>query len=161
MNLSRRGFLRTGTRFGLAAMVTGGIGSIAFGQQKNTTPLGTGIGNTIPKAALTDPLFSITRVMFTQNLKTKFMFSQGGVRLTNMNLIEVNDLNAAGAKNAGTSSTDCYLLVFEGPLTLPLKQNTYDIEHAKLGKFRLFIVPGDTTATGAARRYGALINRVF
>jgi len=149
----------------LAALVTGGIGSIAFGQnngQNNTPPpLGTGIGNPVPRGALSDPLYNITRVMFTQNLKSKFTFSLGGVRLTSMNLIEVNDLNAAGAKNNGTTSTDRYLLVFEGPLTLPLRQNTYDIEHGRLGRFKLFIVPGDTTATGAARRYGALINRIY
>jgi hypothetical protein len=158
MNYSRRRFLQTGSTFGLAALVTGGIGSIAFGQQTSRR-LGSGIGTPIPKAALKDPLYNITRAMFTQNLKTRFLVSLGGVSITTMTLIEVNDLNPPSAKNPGTTSRDCYSLVFTGPSRLSLGQNTYTFEHSKLGKFQLFIVQGEKK--GLETRYGALINRVF
>jgi uncharacterized protein DUF6916 len=159
MNFSRRSFLQTGSKFGLAALVTGGLGSIAFGQQRNSPILGSGLGAPVPKATLTDPLYNITRTMFTQNLKTKFAVSLGGVKITTMTLVEVNELNPEFAKNNGTSSRDCYSLVFTGPSNRALGQNTYTIEHSKLGKFDLFVVQGEKR--GSEIRYGALINRVF
>lgn len=159
MNLSRRSFLHTGSKFGLAALVTGGLGSIAFGQKKNSPPLGTGLGAVVPKEALKDPLYNITRVMFTENLKTKFGVSLGGVKLTYMILTEVNDLNPDFAKNNGTTSRDCYSLVFTAPSRVALGQNSYTFEHGRLGKFQLFIVQGEKK--GSETRYGALINRVF
>lgn len=159
MNLSRRSFLQTGSKFGFAALVTGGLGSIAFGQQKNTPLLGSGLGTPVPRAALADPLYNITRAMFTDNLKTKFGVFLSGVKLTHMTLIEVNDLNPDFAKNDGTTSRDCYSLVFRAPSNRILGQNTYTIEHGKLGTFQLFIVQGEKK--GSEIRYGALINRVF
>lgn len=158
MNVSRRSFLQTGSKFGLAAMVAGRLSSIAFGQQK--TPLGSGLGNPVPKEALDDPLYKITRAMFTENLNMKFGFSLGGVKLTYMVLVEVNDLNPAPYKTDGTGNRDCFSLVFRGPLSLPLEQGTYKVSHGKLGKFQLFIVPGDKTS-GPVVRYGALINRLY
>jgi hypothetical protein len=158
MNLSRRSFLQTGSRFGVAALITGGFGSIAFGQQ-TSQGLGSGLGAAVPKGTLNDPLYKITRSMFAANLKTKFVFSLGGVMLTTMTLIEVNELNPPFAKNNGTTSRDCYSLVFTAPSNRALGQNTYTVEHTKLGKFRLFIVQGERK--GSETRYGALINRVF
>lgn len=55
MNLSRRSFLQTGTRFGVAALVTGGLGSIAFGQQTSGGVV-TGLDKPVPKVALKNPL---------------------------------------------------------------------------------------------------------
>jgi hypothetical protein len=142
----------------LAALVTARLGSVAFGKQ-TSKGLGSGIGATVPKGTLTDPLYNITRAMFTTNLKTKFGVFLGGVSITQMTLIEVNDQNPPFAKNSGTSSRDCYQLVFTGPGNRPLGQNTYTIDHGKLGKFQLFIVQG--ARSGSDIRYGALINRVY
>lgn len=160
MNLSRRSFLQTGSKFGLAALVAGGISSIAFGQETSSRLLGTGLGTPVPKGTLDDPLYNITRAMFAENLKSKFTFRLGEVTLTDMTLIEVNDLNPAFAKNDGTSSRDCFSLVFKGPRRLPLRQDTFEVEHSKLGTFRLFIVPGERN-TSAGMRYRAIINRVY
>ena len=159
MNFSRRSFLQTGSKVGFAALVTGGLGSIAFGQQKNAPLLGSGLGAAVPKASLADPLYNISRAMFRENLKTKFGVSLGGVKVTSMTLIEVNELNPDFAKNDGTTSRDCYSLVFSAPSNRTLGQNTYTVEHSKLGKFQLFLVQGATK--GSEVRYGALINRVF
>jgi hypothetical protein len=160
MNLSRRSFLQTGSKFGLAALVAGKISSIAFGQETSSQMLGTGIGNPVPREALGDPLYNITRAMFTENLKSKFTFRLGEVTLTDMTLIEVNELNPDFAKNDGTRSRDCFSLVFKGPSRLPLRQGTFEVEHSKLGRFQLFIVPGEKN-TQAGMRYGAIINRVY
>lgn len=158
MNSSRRSFLQSGSRFGLAALVTGSLGKIAFGQQ-SSGGLGSGLGTPVPRAALKDSLYNITRKMFNENLKTKFGVSLGGVKLTTMTLIEVNELNPEFAKNDGTTSRDCYSLIFTAPSNRVLGQNTFTIEHGKLGTFQLFIVQGQKI--GSEIRYGAIINRIY
>jgi hypothetical protein len=158
MNPSRRSFLRTGSMIGLATLVSGRLSSIVFGQ-KPSQDLGSGLGFVIPKEALNDPLYKITRAMFTENLRTKFTFHLGEVRLTEMTLIEVNNFNPPFAKIDGTSSRDCFSIVFRGPRGLPLRQGTYTLEHSSLGTFQLLVVPGQTDRLGI--RYGAIINRLY
>jgi Domain of unknown function (DUF6916) len=159
MSISRRSFLETGSKVGLAAIFSSQIYAIAFGQQKSSQQLGSGIGATIPKEVFDDPLYNITRAMFTENLRTKFTFSLGGVKLTDVTLIEVNDLNPPFVKSNGTTSRECFSVVFSGPRSLPLRQNTYAIEHARLGRFELLLVPGDPGK--GPLHYGAVINRVY
>jgi uncharacterized protein DUF6916 len=159
MNISRRSFLQTGSKLGLAALVTGRISAVAFGQATSSQALGTGLGTPIPKEALADPLHRITRAMFADNLKTKFRFGLGEVKLTDMTLVEVQDQTSSLFKSEGTRAQDCFALVFTGPRSLPLRQGTYLVEHGKLGTFNLFIVPGDASGRSGIR-YGALINRL-
>jgi hypothetical protein len=158
MNSSRRSFLKSGSKLALAALVAGRLGSMAFGQQ-TSQGLGSGVGAAVPRTVLADPLYNTTRAMFTANLKSKFGVSLGGVSVTQLTLIEVNDQNPPFAKNPGTTSRDCYQLVFTAPSSRVLGQNTYTIDHGKLGKFQLFLVQG--ARTGSDIRYGALINRVY
>jgi hypothetical protein len=160
MNLSRRSFLETGSKLGLAAIFSGQISSIVLGQQKPSPPLGTGVGATIPKEIFSDTLYNITRAMFAENLGTKFTFSLGGVKLTEVTLIEVNDLNPPFVKGNGTTSRECFSVVFQGPRSLPLGQDTYTIDHSRLGNFQLLVVPGDARYK-AGLHYEALINRVY
>lgn len=159
MKLSRRSFLETGSKVGLAAVFSVGFSSIAFGQT-SSPHLGSGLGATIPKEALDDTLAKITRAMFTDNFNTTFTFSLHGVTLADVTLIEVNDLNPPFVKGDGTDTRECFSVVFEGPRDLPLGQNTYTIEHGKLGTFQLLLVPGDP-GKGAGMHYGAVINRVY
>src|SRR6266571_4461694 len=144
MELSRRSFLQTGSRVGLVAIVSGGIGRIAFGQESSAA-LGSEIGDVVSTATLSDPLYNITRAMFTQYVNTKFSFKLGPVRLGYMVLAGVDDLNPTTYKSDGTSVKDCFALVFRGPAGLPLQQGTYTVGHGKLGSFNLFIGPGDDT----------------
>ena len=159
MKLSRRSFLETGGTLGLAALFSGGFSAIAFGQTSSPS-LGSGLGATVPKETLEDTLYNITRAMFTDNLKTKFTLSLNGVKLTDVTLIEVNDLNPPFVKGDGTNPRECFSVVFGGPRTLPLRQNTYTLEHSELGTFQLLLVPGDP-GNGSRLHYGAVINRVY
>ncbi len=52
----------------------------------------------------------------------------------------------------------CFVLAFRGPAKPALVQKTYPFQHAQLGAFSLFIVPGSADATG--RNYLAVINHV-
>ena len=157
MNQSRRRFLHVGSMMGLAAMVRAGIAPRAFGQSKQQ--LGTGIGNVIPKQVFADPLYYLSSKMFAQNLKTKFAFSLGEVKLGHMVLIEVHNLNPPYVKNEVTNGRECFSLVFRGPRNLPLRQETYTITHGALGTFQLLVVPAHQKDP-SGRHYEAVINRL-
>lgn len=131
---------------------------LAYGQSK--TELGSGIGNVIPKQALLDPLYSLTSAVFTENLNTKFGFSLGGVKLGYMVLIDVINQNPPFVKNVITNSRECFSVVFQGPRSLPLRQETYTITQSRMGTFQLLIVPGDQS-NPSGRHYEAVINRLY
>lgn len=157
MNQSRRRFLHVGSMMGLAAVVRGGLAPLAFGQNKQQ--LGSGIGNVIPKQVFADPLFYLSRKIFTQNLNTKFAFSLGEVKLGYLVLIEVSDLNPPYIKGEVTNGRECFSAVFQGPRSLPLRQETYTITHDSMGSFQLLVVPGRQTDP-SGRHYEAVINRL-
>jgi len=161
MNISRRRFLRVGSMLGVSAMIPGTLATIALGQkgQDDKFELGTGIGFPIPKAAINDPLASITRAQWQQSMGSKFSFSLGGTKVADMTLWAVNDENPPFVPSKPTSTRECFSVVFSGPPTPNLKQNTFAIDHPKLGKFNLFIVPG--ISSGYYRHYQATINRVY
>ena len=142
---------------GLAAVVRGGLAPLAFGQNKQQ--LGSGIGNVIPKQVFADPLFYLSNKIFTQNLNTKFAFSLGEVKLGSLVLIEVNDLNPPYIKGEVTNGRECFSAVFQGPRSLPLRQETYTITHDTMGTFQLLVVPGRQTDL-SGRHYEAVINRL-
>lgn len=143
---------------GLAAVVRGGLAPLAFGQSKQE--LGSGIGNVIPKQVYADPLYYLGSKMFTQNLNTKFGFSLGEVKLGDLVLIEVHDLNPPYIKGDVTNGRECFSVVFRGPRSMPLRQETYTITHANMGSFQLLVVPGKQNNL-SGRHYEAVINRVI
>jgi len=153
-----RSFPATRSMLVLASLVLCGVGRVTLAQQ-TSPPLGSGIGHVVPKEVRNDPLYKITRAMFAENLKTKFTFQLEDEKLTEMTLIAVNDLNPPSFKSDGTNIRETFSLVFREPSGMPLRQNTYTVEHDKLGTFRLFIVPGETTTTG--KQYSAVINRLY
>ena len=158
MNLSRRRFLRAGSMVGFAAIVGGAAAPLAFGQKKQE--LGSGIGAVVPKQVFADPLYNLNSTEFRENLNTKFSFSLGAVKLGYFVLIEVNDLNPPEVREPVTNGRECFSTVFQGPRSLPLRQETYTLEHSTMGKFQLLLVPGDASNI-SGRHYEAVINRLI
>ena len=69
MDLSRRSFLHAGGMLGLAALAQGALAPLArAGQKHKNRDLGSGVGFVVPKQTLNDPLYLMTRAMFTENL---------------------------------------------------------------------------------------------
>jgi hypothetical protein len=77
-----------------------------------------------------------------------------------MVLINVINQNPSFIRGEVTNGRECFSLVFEGPRSLPLRQETYTITHSTLGTFELLIVPGDQSRS-SGRHYEAVINRVY
>ena len=70
----------------------------------------------------------------------------------------VDVANLASGK-ANKTSKEAFSLLFRGPKDTTLQQDTYLIEHEKLGLFSFLIVPVGTKDKRAAH-YEAIINRV-
>ncbi len=160
MDLSRRSFLSTGSKLGFAAVFSGGMSSIAFGQKTSPRPA-SGFDAKIPSEAQGDNLAGITRDMFADNLGTKFTFSLEGVKLADVKLIRVKDSSPAAKEGKEATGGECFSVIFRGPRSLPLRQDTYTLQHGTLGEFKLLVVPGGTDKNGSGLRYGALINRAY
>jgi hypothetical protein len=69
-------------------------------------------------------------------------------------LVSVTDIGPVPDKK--DKARECFMLKFRGTETLP--QNTYWIEHAQLGRFQLFLVPGGKNKQGTYHQ--AVINRL-
>jgi hypothetical protein len=154
MNVTRRKFLRAGAVSALFAGLTLGPSKLAFGQKKNksTPPFAT------PDS---DPVFSFNEATFTPYVGTEFTLAAGERgRSTTARLELVSDLQQdLRERHAVTHGGECFALVFRAPAPKRAPQQAvYRIEHAALGRFSLFMVPG--VARDGSVAYEAVINRL-
>ena len=138
MTTSRRNFLKKGTLGALAAGISLVITETDFGRA--------GLPSTAPRLLL-------DRAAFQAHLKTDFFI---GVSKVRVRLIEVLNL---GSRHSIDGKKEAFTLTFRGDVGSPLKQETYMIEHDKLGTFSLFLVP-IVARDKSARYYEAVINRL-
>lgn len=139
MRSSRREFLKRGSWMALMA-------GVPLGLSQNVLGLGAAPGSA---AAGSD------QAAFKSQLNTKFVINQEAAKVP-VTLVDVANL-ASGKANK--TSKEAFSLLFRGPKDTPLQQDTYLIEHEKLGLFSFLIVPVGTKDTRAAH-YEAIINRV-
>ena len=139
MSSSRREFLKRGTLVALAAGVPLGLSETTRGMEVTSNPAGSGLS----KAA------------FESQLNTKFFFHHEASKVA-VNLVDVANLGSGKENRPGKEG---FSLVFRGPKDSTLQQDTYLIEHEKLGMFSFLIVPIKTKDKRAAH-YEAVINRL-
>jgi hypothetical protein len=97
----------------------------------------------------------LSRAAFESQLHTEFLINQEAAKVP-VTLVEVANLASKKQDQAGK---EAFSLLFSGPKENALRQNTYLIEHEKLGLFSFLIVPVGTRNKRAAR-YEAIINRL-
>jgi len=169
MSVSRRRFLQHGvlTAAACAAIPLQGWAAAnnRAGDRNTSEPR-----NDMPPISLHgqgDALEHLQRDNFTDVVGTGFKVSRGkGADAIWLRLLSITDftstpVNTGGMavpppKHASPPTTTAYGLVFLGPGSQPLKQDTYVFEHIKLGTFKLFIVPGGQ----GQDTYIAVINRL-
>jgi hypothetical protein len=78
-------------------------------------------------------------------------------RSITMRLTRVEDVPSASSTGA-VGDPNSFVVLFLGPRAPTLAQETYWVENRALGRFRLFLVPGRTNASGTT--YTATFNRV-
>jgi uncharacterized protein DUF6916 len=140
MSTSRRDFIRKSAVVALAAGVSGGL-------TKRTAAAGIFAGETNS---------TLTKAAFAANLNTDFFIRNGGTRVKTK-LVEVSDLKKPASV---PSSREGFSLLFRGDRSKTLQQNTYVIEHQKLGTFSFLVVPV-RTQDNTALFYEAVVNRLY
>ena len=119
---SRRKFLKQGTLGALAAGITLGLGEKTKGRAVGTASPG---------------VVGLDRAAFRAQLHTMFVVKQGKKQVP-LELIEVTDL---GSKSTVFRQREAFALLLRGSNNATLEQETYTIEHEKLGVFSFLIVP--------------------
>ncbi len=141
MATSRRDFLKKGGLVALAAGVPLSLLSKVSGKE-------------IKARVAAEPL--LNKAAFMAQLNTEFRFHHGRTKVP-VKLVEVADLVHRKGASPGKEG---FALVFSGPRSLAMTQDTYCIEHEKLGSFSLLIVPIGTKDKGR-RSYEAVLNRLY
>lgn len=139
MKSSRREFLKRGTLGALAAGVP-----LAFSAKASAIA-----GPTATAAGL-------NMAAFKSQLGTTFTLKDDASKV-NVTLVDVTSFASPKQAAAGREG---FSLRFRGPREIVLKQNTYLIEHDKLGLFSFLVVPIGTTDKRAPY-YEAVINRLY
>jgi hypothetical protein len=156
MSISRRRFLRAGSVAALAAAVPlkGALSVAGQGIRKDRD------GNPsdgVPDGIVNSPLFYYTKAAFSSYLNSTFLVQAVALGTIEVTLTQVRD--TASGSVASQAGQECFSLLFQSRGSSALRQGTYGIEHAALGSFALFLVPGGPEANGG-QSYVAIVNRL-
>jgi hypothetical protein len=143
MPVTRRSFLRSGATAALTATIALKAAPMAFGQIGAKPDPSRDFP--VPYEAQKSPLFSFKRETFQPYVGGIFRVSAGAsvveMTLTKVRGCEISARGRGLTKKA--RQTDCFALVFTADDTLTDLTSIYDVEHAALGKFALFLTRRD------------------
>ena len=144
MSISRRKFLHTGT----LAVVAAGIPLKVLAARSDPSK---------PESiwSAKDRTGSLDRDAFARCLNTLFVLRHRDHSPAEVTLTEIKDWPNRKQTKA---KTECFSAVFLGSKNTRLPQATYSVQHDKLGKFELLIVPARESKQGLY--YEALFNRL-
>ena len=152
MAVSRRKFLKAG---GLVILAAGVPLKVVAG--KSPDPMGT----KVPLTSSFGRTDLLTHATLSAQLNTVFRVARSNSEVVKIELREVNDLRTATVKtSAAMAGRECFSSIFVGPSRLPLKQDTYTVEHQALGKFTVLLVPVGQNRQGPMV-YEAVFNRLY
>ncbi len=129
MATSRRNFLKTGTLGVICAGVPAALASSVAGE-----PI---IPPEISESD-EDALVTLTQDAFAPHINSTF-FVYSNHRKVSLRLRSITDLKAKSPHPTRIAGKESFSLLFQGSRSLP--QETYVLEHGKLGRFSLFLVP--------------------
>ena len=135
MATSRRNFLKSGSLVALAAGIPLASLERVLGYDRGASAMA-----------------GLTRKDFAEHLNQDFLIHHAESKVA-VRLVEVESLGAA------TPYGEAFSLLFRSDHSTALKQNTYVIEHGKLGRFSFLLVPMRTRDKSAVS-YEAIINRL-
>lgn len=92
---------------------------------------------------------------FSACRNTSFTFSKLGLEPVTLTLASLED---SRSKKRRPTRGECFVLRFSGNPRAKLHQDTYEVNHATLGNFSLFITEG--RRAGRSQTFFAVINRV-
>jgi len=88
-------------------------------------------------------LEDISPADFARQLNTAFAVRPPPGTAIELLLVEFRPVVSSkrGSPDAPDAQNEKFALLFRGPLGVPLAQGTYSFDHARLGRFAMFIVP--------------------
>jgi Domain of unknown function (DUF6916) len=152
MSISRRHFMQLGAVTAISAGAS--LGLTASASDKSPAS----VVDQIAKARAREES-KLNYAAFAACLNSRFtLVTEDSARLS-VELVEVADqLKSSKRTGAHRGVKENFSLAFKAPRDASLAQNTYQLEHAKLGKFNLFIGPVESGKHGQI--YEAVINRI-
>ena len=147
MNISRRWFVKSGFTTAVIAGLPLAWAAKTLGQKKRER-----ISPTRP----IDALSYYNKATFAAYANTDFLIQAGAAGILFMRLTQIEDLPGNEILHA---PDECFGLTFLAPAGTWLPQHTYQVEHAALGTFPLFLVPVDRRTIDGPAYYQAVINR--
>jgi len=152
--VSRRGFVKRGGLLLLASVSLGSAGRI-FGRDvaeyRGPTP------HDLQPTDDPPAQISFTKATFAPYVNTDFRIYLDPSRLLNAKLVSITDIGPV--PDRPVAGCESFVLKFYGLEALS-RQSTYRVEHANLGRFDLFLVPGDRDKSKKGYYYLAVINRL-
>jgi hypothetical protein len=141
MSTSRRDFLKKGSLVALAAGIPLSVAGKVMG--KEPVASSNGLGS-----------LGLSKAAFKAQLNTDFLIHDGTTK-RKVRLFAVEDL----LQSDKFGGKEGFSLLFRGDPTSRLVQNTYFIEHARLGSFSFLLVP-ILARDKSAPQYEAIINHL-
>lgn len=153
MVVSRRSFLKKGSLLVLATGVSLGEAKSILGRDSLAGSLSS--QEPLP-ASKVDKVASIVfaKSTFEPYVETVFRITSNRTTPVKSTLISVADIGPV--PDQMVPGRECFVIKFRGARSLP--QDRYQLEHEKLGKFELFLVPAGKNRKGFY--YQAVINRL-
>jgi hypothetical protein len=107
------------------------------------------------------PLSALSVAAFEEQLHTSFWVRPTGGGIVEMTLQKAESLSPSTvpARRASSVSWESFSLIFSGAPDEVLPQETYDFEHAEIGRFSMFVVPIGLPE-GDEQRYQAIFSRL-
>jgi hypothetical protein len=159
MPVTRRSFLRSGATAALTTAVALKAAPLAFGQISSKPD--TTRDPQIPYEAKQSSLFTFKREAFQPYVGGTFRV-RAGAQAVDMTLTKVRDhvLSARGKRlTKKARQSDSFALVFSSSEKLTDLTSIYDVEHAALGSFALFLTRRD--GPGGTYFYEAVFNHAL
>ena len=148
MATTRRNFLKSGTMGLVCAGTAAALARVGIG----SPVVMSGSPETNAKV-----LAVFTREAFMKHLNTTFRI-RTSLAAVDLTLVSVTDLKASSRTPARIAGRESFSLLFvDSRQIVPLKQETYSVEHKALGTFSLFLVP---VGKSTNRHHEAIIIRL-
>ena len=157
MNIPRRKFIKAGLVAAACAGVPLTIGPASAQKQPGTGRRSEGYF-AIPAEVQNDPVSYYNMATFAPYVKSGFLILIGRT-WRYMTLVEVKNLNTSSGNAPVKNLDECFSLIFLASRGQKIEQKLYNIRHAALGKFSLFLVPIGRRTRTSPEYYEAVINR--
>ncbi|HEV7376755.1 MAG TPA: hypothetical protein VGN95_18720 [Pyrinomonadaceae bacterium] len=99
------------------------------------------------------------KATFAPYVGTQFRVAVKTSKVRTITLVEINEALDASAKDV-LPKGECFSLLFTSPAGMTFPQKTYEVEHAALGKFSLFLVPVERHTGINPEYHEAVFNRI-